>query len=86
MSVDWVHPGLVLIVGAWLVPLLKGQAKRAVMIAVPAIALVDCVLLQPGTYGVMRFMGPPFLCRRFASCSEPGHVLQARRAASLGSP
>ena len=64
MSVDWVHPGLVLIVGAWLVPLLKGQAKGAVMIAVPAIALVDCVLLQPGTYGVMRFMGQELIFGR----------------------
>ena len=57
MSPDWVHPGLVLIVGAWLVPLLKGQAKRVAMIAVPAVALVDCILLQPGTYGVVRFIG-----------------------------
>ena len=24
MTVEWVHPGIVLIVGAWLVPLLKG--------------------------------------------------------------
>jgi multicomponent Na+:H+ antiporter subunit D len=57
MSVDWVHPGLVLIFGAWLVPVLKGRAKRAAMIAVPLAALVDCMLLQPGTYGVMRFIG-----------------------------
>ena len=57
MSPEWVHPGLVLIAGAWLVPLLKGQTKRAAMILVPAIALVDCLLLQPGTYGVVRFIG-----------------------------
>ncbi len=57
MSPEWVHPGLVLIAGAWLVPLLKGQAKRVAMILVPAITLVDCLLLQPGTYGVVRFIG-----------------------------
>jgi multicomponent Na+:H+ antiporter subunit D len=57
MTPEWVHPGLVLIVGAWLVPLLKGPAKRMAMIAVPAGALVDCMLLQPGTYGVVRFIG-----------------------------
>jgi multicomponent Na+:H+ antiporter subunit D len=57
MSLDWVHPGLVLVVGAWLVPLLKGQAKRGVMILVPLVALIDCILLQPGTYGVVRFIG-----------------------------
>ena len=57
MTPEWVHPGLVLIAGAWLVPLLHGAAKRAAMILVPAVALVDCLLLQPGTYGVMRFVG-----------------------------
>ena len=57
MSPEWVHPGLVLIVGAWLIPLLKGAAKRVAMILVPAVALIDCVLLQPGTYGVVRFVG-----------------------------
>ena len=38
MTPEWVHPGLVLIVGAWLVPLLKGAAKRVVMILLPAVA------------------------------------------------
>jgi multicomponent Na+:H+ antiporter subunit D len=57
MSPEWVHPGLVLIAGAWLVPLLKGRAKRVTMILVPALALIDCLLLQPGTYGVVRFIG-----------------------------
>ena len=57
MSPEWVHPGLVLIAGAWLVPLLKGPAKRVAMILVPAVALIDCLLLQPGTYGVVRFIG-----------------------------
>ena len=56
MTPEWVHPGLVLIAGAWLVPMLKGQVKRVAMILVPAVALVDCLLLQPGTYGVFRFL------------------------------
>jgi len=57
MTVEWVHPGLVLIVGAWLLPLVKGQTKRLLMVLLPALALVDCALLQPGTYGVMPFLG-----------------------------
>ena len=32
MTVEWVHPGLLLIVGAWLLPLLKGQTKRLFMV------------------------------------------------------
>ena len=57
MSPDWIHPGLVLIVGAWLIPLFRGAAKRAAMILVPLVALVDCLLMQPGTYGVVHFVG-----------------------------
>src|SRR6266850_3874855 len=57
MTVEWVHPGIVLIAGAWLVPLLKGRAKRVVMVLLPAAALVDCLLMTPGTYGVVRVLG-----------------------------
>jgi multicomponent Na+:H+ antiporter subunit D len=57
MTVEWVHPGLLLIIGAWLVPLLGAKARRVAMVAVPAAALLDCVLMEPGTYGVVRFLG-----------------------------
>jgi len=57
MNVEWVHPGLLLIIGAWLVPLLKGRARQVAMIALPAAALVDCILMQPGTHGVVPFLG-----------------------------
>src|SRR5881409_3861174 len=57
MTAEWVHPGLVLIAGAWLLPFLKGKAKRVVMVALPAAALIDCLLMDPGTYGVVRFLG-----------------------------
>jgi multicomponent Na+:H+ antiporter subunit D len=54
---EWVHPGLLLILGAWLLPFLKGRAKRIAMVALPATALIDCMLTKPGTYGVMTFLG-----------------------------
>ena len=57
MTPEWIHPGLVLIAGAWILPFCKGRVKRAVMILLPAAALVDCFLIQPGTYGVVRFLG-----------------------------
>jgi multicomponent Na+:H+ antiporter subunit D len=37
--------------------LLKGNVKRLFMVLLPALALVDCVLLEPGTHGVVRFLG-----------------------------
>src|SRR2546425_5893841 len=57
MTVEWVHPGIVLIVGAWLVPLLKGRVKRVYMVLLPVAALIDCMLMTPGTYGVVRVFG-----------------------------
>jgi multicomponent Na+:H+ antiporter subunit D len=57
MTVEWVHPGLLLIAGAWILPLLRGWTKRAVMVLLPVLALIDCVLMQPGTYGVVRALG-----------------------------
>jgi multicomponent Na+:H+ antiporter subunit D len=57
MTPDWVHPGLLLILGAWLLPFLKGRIKRIAMLALPGAALIDCLLTKPGTYGVMTFLG-----------------------------
>ncbi|MSO56758.1 MAG: Na(+)/H(+) antiporter subunit D [Acidobacteria bacterium] len=64
MTLEWVHPGLLLIVGAWLVPLAKGGAKRVAMIFVPTVALIDCIFLQPGTYGVARLLGQELIFGR----------------------
>ena len=38
-------PGLVLIAGAWVLPLLKGRTKRVAMLLLPATALAICVYL-----------------------------------------
>ena len=57
MTLEWVHPGLVLILGAWVLPFLKGTTKRLVMVLLPASALVLCLRLGPGTHGVVHFLG-----------------------------
>ncbi len=57
MTPEWVHPGLVLILGAWVVPLLRGRANRVFIVLLPAIALINCFLLRPGTYGVVHLLG-----------------------------
>jgi multicomponent Na+:H+ antiporter subunit D len=56
MTVEWVHPAFLLILGAWVLPVAKGRAKRALMLALPGAALVDCLFLKPGTYGVVSFL------------------------------
>ena len=40
LNISWLHPGLVLILGAWILPLCKGWARRALMVAIPAVAVV----------------------------------------------
>ena len=57
MTVEWVHPGLLLILGAWVLPFLKGRVRHAAMLALPAAALVVCILMTPGTYGAASFLG-----------------------------
>jgi multicomponent Na+:H+ antiporter subunit D len=57
MTPEWVHPGVLLIAGAWLLPLLKARTKRVVMVLLPVAALADCLIIEPGTYGVLRFLG-----------------------------
>jgi len=69
MSLEWVHPGLILILGAWLLPLLKGQVKRAAMLALPAAAIIACWTTTPGTYGVVRFLGQELVFGRADSLS-----------------
>ena len=57
MTLEWIHPGLLLILGAWILPLLKGRVKRVAMILVPGSALVGCLVMTTGTYGVVSFLG-----------------------------
>jgi multicomponent Na+:H+ antiporter subunit D len=64
MSVDWVHPGVVLIAGGLVLPLLRGMAKRWAMVLVPVIALADCFVMRPGTYGVVSFLGQDLIFGR----------------------
>jgi multicomponent Na+:H+ antiporter subunit D len=69
MTLEWVHPGLLLILGAWVLPLLKGRVKRVAMLVLPAAALVVCLLITPGTYGVVTFLGQELVFGRVDSLS-----------------
>ena len=64
MTLEWVHPGLLLIFGAWALPLLKGRLKRAAMLLLPGAALTVCLALTPGIYGVVSFLGQELIFGR----------------------
>ena len=57
MTLEWVHPGLLLILGAWALPFLKGRLRDLVMLLLPAAALALCLRMTPGTYGQVSFLG-----------------------------
>ncbi len=69
MTVEWVHPGLLLILGAWVLPFLNGRTKRLAMLLLPAAAVVGCVVSAPGTYGVASFLGQELVFGRVDSLS-----------------
>lgn len=57
LNISWLHPGLVLILGAWILLLCKGWIKRVAMIALPAVAVVICISMKEGSYGEVSFLG-----------------------------
>ena len=57
MTLEWIHPGLLLILGAWVLPMLKGRIKRLAMLLLPALALTICLRMEPGVYGEVSFLG-----------------------------
>jgi len=56
MSEIWFHPSLILLLGAVLVPLLRGRARSVLLLAVPTLAFFLVMSSQPGVYGVVRFL------------------------------
>ncbi len=53
----WIHPSLILIIGALLLPLIKGMPKKAFMVLIPLLTFIDVWQFCPkGIFGVMQFM------------------------------
>ena len=69
MTLEWVHPGLLLILGAWVLPFLKGRIKRTVMLILPAAAVAVCLRMTEGNYGVVNFLGQELVFGRVDSLS-----------------
>jgi multicomponent Na+:H+ antiporter subunit D len=55
--IDWMHPALFLVVGVLFLPLLPAKIKKIYLVALPALALIDILLMTPGTYGAYHFLG-----------------------------
>lgn len=58
MNEFWIHPALILIVGAILVPLMRGRARSVWLLLVPALVFARVVSMgaDPGIHGVVKFL------------------------------
>ncbi len=56
MSDFWIHPALVLILGALLLPLVPARLRQGYLLAVPILAFVRVLTLSKGTFGVVHFL------------------------------
>lgn len=52
----WLHPALVLIVGAFGLPLFQGRLKKPYLLLVPILAFINVLFMPKGTFGVVQFM------------------------------
>lgn len=58
MTTSFMHPALIMIVGALLLPLVRGPFRKPYLFLVPLLSFIDVIYLSghPGTYGVFQFM------------------------------
>jgi len=58
MTISFMHPALIMIGGALLLPLFRGPFRKPYMILIPVLTFIDVLYLSghPGTYGVVQFM------------------------------
>ncbi|MBN2426804.1 MAG: Na(+)/H(+) antiporter subunit D [Deltaproteobacteria bacterium] len=56
MTEFWIHPSLILILGAGLIPLFKGRVRKAWLVAVPLLTFITVLTLADGSSGLVRFL------------------------------
>ena len=55
--IEWFHPAIFFIFGAFLIPFLKGRVQQAYLVLMPALALIDVASMSQGTYWIFHFLG-----------------------------
>ncbi len=48
--IEWMHPGLIFILGALLIPVLKGKWKKAYLLLLPMVVLIDLLYMSKGVF------------------------------------
>ncbi len=69
MMTDLISPGLILIVGAALLPLLRGYWQRGFMLLLPVVGFWHTLMLEPGAHGTIELFGVTLTTLRVDSLS-----------------
>ncbi|TBV81503.1 MAG: Na(+)/H(+) antiporter subunit D [Desulfobulbaceae bacterium] len=56
MSDFWLHPALIMILGALVLPFVRGAGRRPFLLVVPLIAFAAVLQMQEGIHGIFYFM------------------------------
>ncbi len=62
--IDWLHPSLILLLGAGLLPLLPAAWRKVWLVLVPLAGLATILSLSPGQFGQFDFLGMPLVTGR----------------------
>lgn len=66
---NFVHPALFFILGAFLIPALKGRIRQIYLLTVPALAFYSVLSMNAGVYGEMNYLGFNIIMGRVDSLS-----------------
>ena len=56
MTSFWLHPALVMIIGALFIPIMKGPLRQPYLLLVPVFSFLTVLGMEPGVYGVVNFL------------------------------
>jgi multicomponent Na+:H+ antiporter subunit D len=57
--IDWFHPSVFFIIGAFGIPFLRGRSQQIFMLVIPVLAVLSVFNMVPGTYWTCTFLGTP---------------------------
>jgi multicomponent Na+:H+ antiporter subunit D len=57
--IDWFHPSILFIGGAFLIPFLRGKVQQTYLMLIPILAVAAVFSMSPGTYWTCSFLGIP---------------------------
>ncbi len=59
--IDWFHPSIFFILGAFLIPFLRGKVQQVYLMAIPVLAIISVAFMSQGTFWTYGFANTPFV-------------------------